>query len=167
MGGDAAPLVDGILHRFETNPANSVRGREVGAVADRQDRWVDSDQAFVDDDTVVDGEPGIASELGVGNDADADQDEVGREALAVGRLDAGHPPVRAKDARHPGPERDPRTPVDMRLGEEPGDRRRHHAAHRVVRDLDDVDRGTARDRNGGKFEADEARADDHHLTRLV
>ena len=87
--------------------------------------------------------------------------------LAVGRLDAGHPAVRAENPRHAGSERDPSTPASMRLGEEPGGGCRHDAAHRVLRHLDDVHRRTSSDRNRGKLEADEAGADDHHLARLV
>ena len=37
------------------------------------------DEVFVDDDAVVDREPGVAGEFGVGDDADADQDEIGGE----------------------------------------------------------------------------------------
>src|SRR5262249_218407 len=58
-GGDAASLVDGILHRLETNAAGCERGRKACAVADRKDRRVAGSQVFVDNDAIIGGEPSL------------------------------------------------------------------------------------------------------------
>ena len=55
----------------------------------------------------------------------------------------------------------------MRVGEEPRNRRRHDAAHRLLRHLDDVNGRPAGDRHRGKFEADEPGTDDNDVARLV
>ena len=119
VGGHASALVDGVLHRFEAHSAHRERCGKVGAVADRQDPRVESDQAFVDDDAVVDSETRLAGEFGIGNDPNADKDEVGGEPPAVGRLDAGHPAAGAENAGHAGAERNLGTPAAMGVGEEP------------------------------------------------
>src|SRR6516162_3392952 len=72
IGGSAARLIDRVLHRFEAHPAGSEWCREIGAVADREDRRVGSRELFVDDDTVVDGETGPTGDFRVGDDPDAD-----------------------------------------------------------------------------------------------
>ena len=114
-GGDAAPLVDRVLHQFEANAAGGERGREIGAIADRGDRRVAGHEIFVDDDAVIDGEPGFAGELGIGDDPDADQDEIGGQTPAVGRLDPGHPAVGAEDPGYPGAERHLGAPAQCAL----------------------------------------------------
>ena len=63
-------------------------GREIGAIADRRDRRVAGRQILVDDDAVLDREPGVAGEFGIGHDPDADQDKIGRQHPAVAGLDA-------------------------------------------------------------------------------
>ena len=87
--------------------------------------------------------------------------------LAVGRRDAGHPGAVTENLGHPGAQRDPGTPAPVRIGIKTRGRRRDHAAHRMLRHLDDVDGGTASDRYRGKFEADEPSADDDDFSCLV
>src|ERR1700730_18790676 len=53
MGGDAPPLVDGVLNRFEANSADREGCGKVGAVADREDRRVQGCEGLVDNDAVV------------------------------------------------------------------------------------------------------------------
>ena len=92
-GGDAAPLVDGILHQFEANAAGCERGRKTRAVADRQDRRVAGSQIAVDDDAVIHGEPSFVGELAIGDYPDANEDEIGGQTAAIGGLDTGDPAV--------------------------------------------------------------------------
>ena len=122
---------------------------------------------LVDDDTVIDGEPGLAGEFGIGNNPDADEDQIGRQASAVRRLDAGHPAIGAKDPGYSGTQRNLGAPANMRIGKELRGLRRYHSAHWLQRNLDDVDIGAARDRDRGKFEADEAGADNDDVMCLI
>ena len=57
---------------------------EGAAVAGGEDRRVGGGEAVVDGDAVVAGEPGGLGERGVGDGADADDDEIGGDAAAVG-----------------------------------------------------------------------------------
>ena len=156
-----------MAHRAARWSLGGKAGREVGAVADRSDLGDARRQVFVDDDAVLDREPGIARKLGVGHDPDADQHEFGRQHPAVGRLDRADPAVGSEDADDPGSERDRGAPADMRPGEKPRCRRRHHPPHRLLRHLDDVDGDPGGARHRGEFEPDKAGADHDHLAHLA
>ncbi len=68
---------------LDPDPAAEHRVVVVGDVADRVDVGVAGAQRPVDEDAVVDVEPGRLGELGAGPDADAEHDRVGGELLAV------------------------------------------------------------------------------------
>ena len=89
--GDAASLVYRVLHQFEAYANWRERGREIGAIANGGDRRVAGRQILVDDDAVIDRERGVAGQLGMRDDADADQDQIGGDTPAIGRLDPGNP----------------------------------------------------------------------------
>jgi len=64
-------------------------------------------------------EPGVAGQLRIRDDADADQHQIGRDTPAVGRLDPGNPAAGAEDSGYSNAERDLGSPADMRFGKEP------------------------------------------------
>ena len=113
----------------------------------------------VDDDAVVAGEPRRAREPVLGEHADADDDEVGGRAFAVGKDDCGGGAVRALDRVDADAEAEARAERLVRVEEEVRGRRRHGAAERAG-DLDHRHLAADRERGGGDLEADEAGADD-------
>ena len=133
--------------------------REQRAIADRRHRRVGGGEQRVDDDAVVAGEPGGARERVLGQHADADDDEVGGHAFAVGEHDRGGCAVRALDRVDADAEAEARAERLVRVEEEVRSRRRHGAAERAG-DLDHRHFAAERERSRGDLEADEAGADD-------
>src|SRR6266403_3941316 len=111
--GHAASLVHRVLHRFEAHANWRERRREISAIADGGDRRVAGHEVFVDDDAVIDREPGVAGQLGIRDDADANQDQIGGDTPAIGRLDAGNPAAIAKDSHYSGAESDLGSPAPV------------------------------------------------------
>ena len=67
-------------------------------------------EIFINDDAIVDREPGVAGEFGVGYDPDADRTKSAGSMPAVGGLDRGDPAGGAENAVNAGAERDRRRP---------------------------------------------------------
>ena len=115
----------------------------------------------VDHDPVGAFEPGLAGERILGGDADPDEHEIGRQDLAVGedhRLRLLFP----LDRPDADPEEQTCAEGPMGLDVEFRQGRRHRAAHRPS-DLDHAHFGPQLGGGRRDFEADEARADHHHL----
>jgi hypothetical protein len=105
--------------------------------------------------------------LGIRDNADANQDQIGGDMPAIGRLDPGNPAAGAENSDHSGAERDVGSPANMRFGKEPRHWHGNHPAHWLTGHFDDVDQGAAGERYGGEFEADKACPDNHDLARLL
>ena len=119
---------------------------------------LDGDEQRVDDDAVVAGEPRRARERVLGEHADADDDEVGGHAFAVGEHDRGGDALRALDRADADAEAKARAERLVRVEEEVRGRRRDGATERAG-DLDHRHFAADRKRSGGDLEADEAGAD--------
>ncbi|CAB4911822.1 unannotated protein [freshwater metagenome] len=132
----------------------------VGAVAGGEDVRVLGPTVVVDDDAVLDGQPGVLRQLDVREDADTDDDEVGREELAAGESDAADTVVAFErldaDAE---PEVDPLLSVDAVV--ERGDLGGGDALEDAFCDLDDRDLDAQLPQRRRGFETDVAGADDH------
>jgi hypothetical protein len=71
-------LVDGVLHRLEPNSTVFGEGiRQVGAIANRVNVGIIRLAEPVDADAVVDGEARCLGEFRVGQNANANQDQIG------------------------------------------------------------------------------------------
>jgi hypothetical protein len=90
-------LVGGVLDRFEQHRRLPQRAREAGAVADRRDPGVGGAQLLIDENAAVDRQARGGGQLVVSQDADGDQHDVGRMALAGGVLDRGDATAAAVD----------------------------------------------------------------------
>ena len=112
----------------------------------------------VDDDAVPAFEPGLAGERVLGGDADADEDEIGRQDLAVASARPPRPCPSPGSPRRRRPRNEPRAERPVRLGIEVRQDRRHRAAHRPG-DLDHRRLGAELGRGRRDLEPDEARAD--------
>ena len=131
----------------------------IGDVAGGMDIGIGGPAEDIDDDAVIDLEARLLRQLGVGDDADADDDRVGVERPAVGTHHAAHPaialePFDADAGQH----------LDavgaMHIGEEAADLGIGDAAEQHVLQFDDGD--LAPPGAGGRrhLEPDEAAADD-------
>src|SRR6202030_2104491 len=117
--GDTASLVYRVLHRFEAHATGREGGREISAIANGGDRRVARHEVFVDDYAVIDSEPSVAGQLGIRDNADANQGQIGGDMPSIGRLDSGHRSAGAENSDHSGAERDVGSPANMRFGKEP------------------------------------------------
>ena len=111
----------------------------------------------VDHDPVPAFEPRLAGERVLGDDADADQHQIGRQDLAVREHDRLGL-VRPLDRLTPTPRASRAPKTRCACGIEVGQDRRHCAAHRPG-DLDHGHRGAELGRRRRDLEPDEARAD--------
>jgi hypothetical protein len=75
------------------------RRREIRAIADCKDHGVGRSQIFVYENAVIDLEPGFTGELSIGNNPDADEDEISRQVQSVCRNDSRDP---TSCAEYPG-----------------------------------------------------------------
>ena len=74
----------------------------VGHIPGREYGGVGGGQVLIDDDAVVDRQARRGGQLGVGRDAHADHDRVGRHDVAVGQAHAGRLVGRTDDFGHAG-----------------------------------------------------------------
>ncbi len=167
--GDAARVVGGVLHGFETgHRALCVPRGEGAAIADRRNIDIGGQEFLIDDDAVGHREPGRRGQLAIRHDADADQHQIGLEPLAAGQLDMVDPPAE----RTRGPPGDPHrlraeaefdAGIAMRGGEEFRGRRAHDPAHHPVGQFENADRLALAARDRGEFEPDKPGADHDNM----
>ena len=158
---DRASLIDRVLHRLEPG-AETERGvGKVGAVADRRNRRVRRPQIFVDHNSIRAFEAARSRERILGDDADADDNHVRAQALAVGEDDR-FGALAALDRGDADPEPEPRAEGGVGIQEKIRHDRRDGPPHRP-RDLDDRRLGLEAGRGRRDFEADEPRPDDDDL----
>src|SRR5690606_1139572 len=98
--------------------------REGDAIADRDDARRVRRHRLVDDDSVVDGEARRGGDLGVRDDADAEEDEVGGDARARSGLDRDDPAALAEDPSDWRIEQDGAAPAPVKIEEVTGYLRR-------------------------------------------
>ncbi len=111
--------------------------------------------------------PAELGERDIGDDADADDRHVGRDALAGSGFHGDHPAGVADDAADRGVEADVGTPAAVEGKKVIRDLRRHDPAHQAARGFEHGN-GLAEQASGrGDLEADEAAADNHHITCRV
>ena len=118
-------------------------------------------ELFIDGDAVVDRQPGRFGQVGHRHRADADDDEIGVDRLAVRRAGsrALSPPV-VDRLRSDWPQTSSTPSASMAPLDDRGDLGRH-AAHQDARlRLDDGDLRAALAGAGGELQPDEAAADD-------
>jgi hypothetical protein len=116
-------------------------------------------------DAVADLQPGCLGKLGVGRDADADDDDVRGDVAAVREPQPVGAATASGDVVHPGakPQVDVVIPVQFR--EHLGYLAAEHAQQRQFGHLDHGDFGTGGAGRGGALQPDPARADHGHALR--
>ena len=147
---------------LDAQPAAVERVCDVGDVAGGEDAGNARLQVLVDEDAVVDREPGRLGELDARGDADADDDEVAVDRAPVVQLDA-------LDARFPGEglqagageQLDAVVAVD--LGVEAADLAAEDVLERDLGAFDDRDLASDLARGGGDLGADPAGSDDDQV----
>ena len=134
-----------------------------GDVADGQHVRVRRAQVGVDDDPVLDVQPGRLGEVDARSGPDPDDDQVGVDQRAVGQLDRTdvRPVARGDDLGDlgPRPQVDPVLPVQVR--EHRGELRAEHAEQRQRVAHEDAHLAAGRTGGGGDLETDPPAADDH------
>ncbi len=133
------------------------------AIADRDDLGRAGRHRRIDGDAVVDGDAGRLGELDIGDDADADQDEIGGDPVARGGVDGDDAAVLAEDAADRRAEADIGAPATMKVEEMARDFRRDDPAHQAVGGFEHGDGLAEEPRRRRHFEADEAAADHHDI----
>ena len=128
--------------------------REVGAVADRRNRWIGREQELVDDDTIVAFEAGFPGQRVFRHDADPDHDQVSAQRFAITENDRLRV-SRALDRRDADaePKSAPKAP---RCSKKNRHGRRDRPAHRA-RDFDHRRLRPETDSGRGDFEPDNRR----------
>jgi hypothetical protein len=102
LGGDGA-LTSGVGPVLDANVSTQARTICLRDVAGGEDVRIGRAQMLVDDDSVVDLEAGLCSELGTRGDADANDDHVGVDLGAVTQPDAGRRAMSAGQFDRRGP----------------------------------------------------------------
>ena len=168
---DAPPMIDGVLHGLEPYPRTPAQSQRVGGtIPDGRDGRVCGAERLVDDDPVLHRKAGLGCEFGVGDDPDADQDEIGREDPPVGRFDLADVSVPAVHLGHRGLEHETDAGLFVSVLEKLRHRNGERARHRPRCGLDHRDLGTGCRGRRREFEADEAGPDHYgsleagHLT---
>ena len=114
---------------------------------------------LVDHDAGRDLQPCLRRQFDIGQDADADHDQVGLDMPPVAEADAGDLAAVALDAGDLHAEMNADTGRGVPRLKVFRDFRGHRARHHPRRELDDVDFEALGPRGRGKFEADESGAD--------
>ena len=161
-GGDARVLARG---RPVLDPDRAEEGViPAHDVARRVDVFAGA-QGLVGDDAVGDAQAAVVEPRGGGRGADADDDHVGRQALAAGELDPDDAPVDRLEAGDADAAADGHAVARVQLGEPVADRAGEDARERRLGDLEHR-RGHA---EGGRrrrdLEPDETGADHDDVTR--
>ncbi len=139
--------------------------REGDAIADRDDARRVRRHRLVDEDSVVDGEARRGGDLGVRDDADAEEDEVGSDAHPGRGLDRDDPAALADDPSDRRVEQDGAAPTPVKLEKVTGYLRRDDAAHQPAGGFQHR-HGPAQQPGGrGDLEADEPAADHDDMLR--
>jgi hypothetical protein len=155
-----APLIGRVLDRLEAQLQADRVLRKTRAVADRRHRGVRGDEMFVDDHAIFAHEARGARQPILGEDANADDDDVGGQSLAVCEHNGFDEASRALDRRNADAETEGRAEGPVRVKEEGRSQVRHGAAERSIGDLDHRHFAAQRQRGGGDLQADEAGAND-------
>ena len=160
VGGGRLRLLEGVVHRFETDPAAVALAGEAGAVADRIDVGVAGLAVLVHGDAVVAGDAGVGRELDVRQDADADDHDVRRVQPVVGAANRAHVVHALERGDLPAQQHlDAMGAVFRRV--ERAHFRRHDAAHHALRDFEHGDGHPEPGEARRALEADVAGPDDH------
>jgi len=80
-------LVGGVGHRLQPQALLVKSIWMIGAVTSRDDIAIGGTAVFIDQDAVIDGQPGFLCQFDIGQDADANHHQVGRDQRAVGTAD--------------------------------------------------------------------------------
>ena len=160
--GDGTPrsssLVLGVLPAFEAYAAPADRFGVQGAIPGRPDSRDTGASLGVHFDAVRDGTPGFGGEFEVRLQPDADQHEVHVDGVLAGDDPKGA--LVLDHRRHLGARTD-RDAVPLRqLPEGPPERGRQQPRHDLRFPFEQGDRGTPHHGSGGKFQPDEAAAND-------
>src|SRR5439155_4444821 len=123
-------------------------------------------KVLVDDDPVVDVEPGLRGEPRSGSDADADDDGVALDRAPVGGADAFDRRV-SLEALDSGAKQHAYPVVAADVAVDGSDRAAQDPLERYGSRLDDRDVESPLPGGGGDFGADPARADDNHAAAAV
>src|SRR5262245_25540894 len=83
-------LFDCVVHGFETHMTAIANARMNRAIARRVNIWIGRSAALIDDDSVFALDARSLREFNLGQYADADDDEVGRNLFAVRALHGAH-----------------------------------------------------------------------------
>ena len=109
-------MVGGVLHGFQPQLCAEARACEQRAIADRRDIGIRCQQLLVDDNSGRHGQTSFRSQFDIGQDPDADHDQICRQMAAIAQADAGHVVAIALDAGGLDPEVLPVGPFDMLPG---------------------------------------------------
>ena len=140
---------------------------EVDAVADREALRHVGDHVVVDEDAVGERDPGSVGELDIGQDADADHRDLGRDARTRRRLDRDDAAALPDDPPDRRIEADVAAPAAVELEEMPGNLRRDDPAHQPVDGFEHGHRLAEEACRPGNLEPDEAAADHDNIVGRV
>ena len=157
-----APCSSAFCQDFEPLAAVAERVGAGGDVAGREDVGIARPQHLIDQDALVDRQPGGLGELGARRGADPDQHRIGLDRAAVLEPDC-RPACRRRDPLDPAPEDDLDAGDGVAARETGGDRRRHAPAEQARQDLDHGRVSAERPRARRNLEPDEAAADDGEM----
>jgi hypothetical protein len=162
--GHVACLVGGVLHGFQAGrPLAVLQAGEAGHVAESGDVRIGGQQIGVHADAVLDGQARFAGQLGVGDHADAEDHQVGRQLAPIRGFHAADLTIAAFDAGQALAEVEFHSPGLVRLAKQLGHIRRNGARHRPIAELQHMHAGAQFGGYRGEFQADEAGADYHHV----
>ena len=167
IGGDLLRLFDRVGHTLEAAGAVVQRQRPMGAIADRANGGIRRACGQIDDDAVVAGKSGPARQCIVRGGADADQRDIARDAVAIGKTHRRDLAADASERFDRGVHYDVDTRSRMTTLEEVGQGDGGNARQDARLPLDHRDVGAEYARGCGDLQANIAGADDRNAHALA
>ena len=162
--GRRLALLDSVLHRLQAQQI-AVGETARRAIAGGDDCRIGGARTGVDDDAMLAFEAGLLRQFRVGQDADADQYQVGWKLAAVARVHGSDFALLAEQSADAGAQLDLDAVSDVQVAKEVRHHGRHRARHQARGSFQHDDCFAEFARHRREFEADEAAADHDHMAR--
>ena len=94
--GGRLRLLQRVMHRFQSHAAPENVIRVMRAVTDGVNSGVGRPAALIDNDAIVNVEPGIRRQFGIRHHANADHDQVCFDLVSICQIDSGDSSITAK-----------------------------------------------------------------------